>query len=139
MSYSSIRIARNPLHYFRLDESSGTVMVDLMGNQNGQYINSPTFNETESPEVAEGDGCVYFNTNQRAQVAHSPVLNGLDYLQIELLFKMKAFSAAGTPYQNPIINKWGSLSDPDDSDPEPGPDYLPGDLRKPNAYSNHII
>jgi len=115
MSYSSIRIAKNPLHYFRLDENNGLGgFIDLMGNQNGVYVNSPTFKQPWSPEVDDGDGCVYFSTNQRAQVVHSSVLNSIDYLVIEALFKLNSFAATSSPYQNPIINKWGTGSSPDD-------------------------
>lgn len=37
--YATTVIADGPLMYFRLDESSGTVAIDTMGNSSGTYVN----------------------------------------------------------------------------------------------------
>jgi hypothetical protein len=97
------------------ERSTAGGLIDLMGNQNGVFVNTPVFNEPWSAEVDDGDGSIYFSTTRRAQVAHNPIFNGLTFLSIELLFKINTFAATGShAYQNPIINKWGTESHPDD-------------------------
>ena len=44
--YPDTIIADIPLRYYRLDESSGTVAVDAMGNGNASYSGSPTLGAT---------------------------------------------------------------------------------------------
>jgi glucose/arabinose dehydrogenase/PKD repeat protein len=41
-SYSDVVLADNPIAYWRLGEASGTVADDLVGSQNGTYVNTPT-------------------------------------------------------------------------------------------------
>ncbi len=41
-SYQSAVLATAPISYWRLDEASGTVAYDVMGANNGTYVNAPT-------------------------------------------------------------------------------------------------
>jgi PKD repeat protein len=97
-----------------MDESSGTTLVDLMGNQNGVYVGAPVFKQAQDPQVDDGNGCVYFNPSSIATVAHSTVFNNISYFTAELLFKMNSFISGAPTYQNPLLNKWGTGSHPDD-------------------------
>jgi hypothetical protein len=42
MSYRDAVLSTNPVGYWRLGEASGTVAVDVMGLNNGTYVNAPT-------------------------------------------------------------------------------------------------
>ena len=42
MAYADVVNSLNPVAYWRLGESSGTVAVDETGNYNGTYVGSPT-------------------------------------------------------------------------------------------------
>jgi glucose/arabinose dehydrogenase len=51
-TYSQVVLADNPLAYWRLGEGSGTIADDLVGSQNGTYVNTPTLGVAG----ASGDG-----------------------------------------------------------------------------------
>lgn len=42
VSYQAVVLADNPISYWRLGESSGTIATDVMGLHNGTYVSSPT-------------------------------------------------------------------------------------------------
>ena len=51
-TYSQVVLADSPLAYWRLGEGSGTLADDLVGSQNGTYVNTPTLGVAG----ASGDG-----------------------------------------------------------------------------------
>lgn len=61
-TYSQWTMVNQPLAYWRLDETSGTVATDQTGRNNGTYINGPTLNQTPGALTGGGDtdACVSF-------------------------------------------------------------------------------
>ncbi len=58
-TYKDVVLADNPIGYWRLGESTGTVAVDETGNNNGTYVGSPTLGQPGL--VTGGNTSVNFN------------------------------------------------------------------------------
>lgn len=71
MSYSSEVLADSPVVYFRMNESSGTTMVDSRGSgRDGTYVGSPTLGVTGATNATDGDDAVTLNgSTQYASIA----------------------------------------------------------------------
>lgn len=54
MTYASTILADGPVRYWRMDDTSGTTMVDATGNLDGTYHNTPTFGEPSLLPNGEG-------------------------------------------------------------------------------------
>ena len=75
-SYYDYIMALNPLVYFRLDETAGTVATDSAGNLDGSYLGAPTlggtsYNGAISNESASFDG----SDNEIVQVADNSLFD----------------------------------------------------------------
>ena len=76
MSYRDAVLSTNPVGYWRLGEPSGTVAVDVMGLNNGTYVNAPTLGVagllTGDPDTAmTGTGSSYMQFSCGALSAYS--------------------------------------------------------------------
>lgn len=60
--YSGLTRVLQPLRYYKLDETSGTVAVDAMGVANGTYFNTPTLNQ--NPLITQGKSIYLDGTNR---------------------------------------------------------------------------
>lgn len=66
-SYQKLVLAQSPQNYWRLGESSGTTVVDEIGNNNGTYINSPT--QGTDGLIIDSNTAVSFNgSTQRVDI-----------------------------------------------------------------------
>jgi hypothetical protein len=74
MSYSAEVLADSPVGYWRLNETSGSTVVDSSGNGlNGSYINSPTLNQSSA--ITGGRSVLFNGTNQYASIPHNSLIN----------------------------------------------------------------
>ena len=89
-SYPDLILSRNPLVYFRLNETSGTSAADATGTYAGTYVNSPALGE---PGVI--DTAVAFNGSaQRVETdVNDLTLGGANPLSIEWWFKASSQSS----------------------------------------------
>lgn len=115
MSYGQDVLGRGPLHYFRMNDTVGTTLVDMQGNQNGDILGTATRSQASDPEIDDDiNGAMRFISSSYASLLHNAVLNGISFLVIDLWFKLNSYAATSVPNQNPILNKWGSGSHEDD-------------------------
>lgn len=71
MAYADDINALSPLAYWRLGESSGTVMTDSSGNSyDGTYVGSPTLG-VASLQASDADTCVTFNASDYGYVEYA--------------------------------------------------------------------
>ena len=74
MAYSTEVLADGPVGYWRLNETSGSTVVDSSGNGlNGTYINSPSLNQQS--RVSGGASVLFNGTTQYASIAHNALLD----------------------------------------------------------------
>jgi hypothetical protein len=88
-AYAAEVLADSPIAYWRMDETSGTTMVDSSGNgRDGTYSNTPTLGAT-SLLPANGGTAVGFNgSDEYATVAHNSALNGSGAFTFEAWLKV---------------------------------------------------
>lgn len=87
-NYKATVLADNPLSYWRLGESSGTVAVDEMGNFPSTYINAPTLGQTGAI-ANDTDTAVFFDgVNDYADTGSgNMVIPASGHFSIEAWFK----------------------------------------------------
>ncbi|HVM47136.1 MAG TPA: LamG-like jellyroll fold domain-containing protein [Candidatus Acidoferrum sp.] len=74
-TYGALVVAGGPVAYWRMNETSGTVMHDYMGGHNGTYQGGVTLNQAGISSY-DTNGAVRFDgSSGYAQVPNSPALN----------------------------------------------------------------
>ena len=87
--YAVIVLADSPVAYWRLGEPSGTNAVDVMGANNGTYVNSPTLGVTGALTGDSNTAVTFNGTTQNITVADSSPFRaaGTASFSIEAWFK----------------------------------------------------
>lgn len=104
-TYQAEVLADSPVGYWRLDDTSGTAMVDTSGNgRDGTYVNAPTLGNASLLTSGGGSAVGFNGTDERATVAHDSVFNasvGGD-LTVEMWVKL---TSASTETLQPLADK----------------------------------
>lgn len=88
LNYAAEVNADNPKVYYRLDETSGTVVTDSSGNGfHGTYINGPTLDQ--SPLIQDGRAVSFDGTDDRID---GPAVNLLGDCALEVWYKPTSVS-----------------------------------------------
>jgi len=82
MSYAAAVLADSPVRYYRLDETTGTTMVDATGAQNGTYV-GPTLGVASANTPNLGTAVRFDGVDDRATVANNAALSGFGDFTIE--------------------------------------------------------
>jgi len=89
ITYEELILSHSPVGYYRLEETSGTTLTDIIAARNGTFVGSPTLNSTGIV-----DKCVVFNgTNQYGTV---PYTSAYDLSSLSIEFWIKTPSATNT-------------------------------------------
>lgn len=72
--YAEEVLADNPTAYWRLDETTGTTLVDVLGVHNGTYDNLPALGS--APLINAGTAVGFDGINQSGTIPHHADLNG---------------------------------------------------------------
>jgi len=74
ISYKDTVLAHSPIMYWRLGESTGTTIVDEIGNQNGTFIGTPTFG-VNGAIVNDGDTAISTSLENYGNVGLIPEID----------------------------------------------------------------
>lgn len=92
--YSETVINLAPLHYWRLEETSGTAAVDEMGNQDGVYVN-PYFGSGRDGLISDSAYSFFGDfTNRAVRMATALTFSGNN--SVALLYKADTISGLNT-------------------------------------------
>jgi RHS repeat-associated protein len=96
-SYSATVLPDNPVSYWRLGESAGTVAADERGANAGTYLNSPTLWTASLLSADTANKAVSFDgTNDSVKVADSATLDLTSPLSLEAWIKPTSLPASGS-------------------------------------------
>lgn len=108
--YTYAVLADSPVAYWKMDETSGTVLYDSSGNDlHGTYVNSPTLGHT--PVVPGYRGSVYMNSanSEHAIVSYDPLLQPTAGFTLELWMDMENRSTINMPCGNLEFGGFGFI------------------------------
>lgn len=93
--YSADVLLDNPLFYYRLNESSGTVVVDSSGNaRNGVYVNNPILQETGLLTNESSNKAVILDgSNNYINILYASWMNVGNNLSLEAIIKISSIAA----------------------------------------------
>lgn len=74
LSYAASILADGAVGYWRLGESSGTVLVDELGTHNGTYISSPTLGSA-SLIANDSNTSVLFTSTQKGNISNTTTID----------------------------------------------------------------
>ncbi len=96
-SYSATVLADNPVSYWRLGETSGTVAVDQRSANAGAYVNTPTLAATSLLATDTANKAVGFDgTNDHVKVPNSAGLQLTSAVSLEAWIKPTSLPASGS-------------------------------------------
>ncbi len=116
LTYSETVIARNPIAYWRLGETTGTTAVDQMAIQDGAYTGAVTLGETGPAATVDGL-CPYFNGAKGdgnlyyVEVPNNTAFGGMSTLTIECWMSIHSWGGFAESFWSVISKYLSSTGD----------------------------
>lgn len=96
-----------PIHWFRLNDTSGTIAVDALGGTNGAYIGTPTLGEGASPSTNPDVLSVLLDGDDYVDILSSSTASGvqlpIDTATMMVWFKPPSDASMPTNYMGVVL------------------------------------